>query len=175
MESNQPPLGVLSLSTAKAKTSVPQVKAGERAFWRLTSVTPSTTDKGQVVKFAWDLTRPATGSGGRTINPGDFGSKFFQTVYMYAKEGSKDPTWFTRTLAEIIDALLGTGDEDNEDNKPRRPELFTPDSTLGNATLNQELVASLLGKEMTTVMKANRNNADETEFGKLQFLGDVKA
>lgn len=157
----QGPLSI-NLDTANAKTSVPMIADGQYARWRLTAVDVNDGDKGQTLKFKYELTAPAPSTEGTPINPGDFGSTFFENIQLYSKPDSKDPTWFVKRIASRLDALLGTGDAGNAKGKPQRPS-FTG-----------ELIPTLIGKELVAKMKVRTGEYTGNEFGVTLFPGDVK-
>lgn len=154
----------INLSTSTAKTSVPTIPENVKVPFRLIGITSNTPEgkSGPVLTFEFELVQPTVDKSGKTLNPGDFGSKQFHKVYCYAKEGSKDPTYYLGKIAQIQDALLGTGDPGNDKGKPERPDF------------NDETAAQLYGKVLIATMKVKSDEfGGGNEFGKLQFPADA--
>jgi hypothetical protein len=161
--SNIAPLSI-SLNLSGTKTAVPMVADGTMVKLRLVSLTQVTGDKGNSLKFEYDLVDPAPDTEGGTINPGAFGSKIFEQIAMYAKPDAKDTQWFYKNIAQRIDALLGTGDEGNKKGKPTRPDL------------SAELVPQLIGKELVAKMKVQQDdNFTGNRIQSVTFPGDIAA
>jgi hypothetical protein len=154
----------ISLNLSGTKTAIPMVQDGAMVRLRLLSLTQVAGDKGNSLKFEYDLLDPAPDTEGGTINPGAFGSKIFEQVAMYAKPDAKDPTWFHKVIAQRIDALLGTGDEGNKKGKPTRPDL------------SSELVPQLIGKELVAKMKVQQDdNFTGNRIASVTYPGDIAA
>ena len=154
----------ISLNLSGTKTAIPMVADGTMVRLRLISLSQIKTDKGNSLRFEYDLVEPAPDSEGGTINPGAFGSKIFENVAMYAKVDAKDPKWFEKTIAQRIDALLGTGDAGNKKGKPTRPDL------------DGSLVPNLIGKELVAKMKVqNDENYVGNRIQNVTFPGDIAA
>jgi hypothetical protein len=154
----------ISLNLSEAKTAVPMVADNTMVRLRLVSLTQIKGDKGNSLRFEYDLIDPAPDTEGGTINPGAFGSKIFENVALYAKPDAKDPRWFEKVVAQRIDALLGTGDKENKKGKPTRPDL------------SAQLVPQLIGKELVAKMRVQ---ADEQFTGNrvatVTYPGDIAA
>ncbi len=154
----------ISLNLSGTKTAIPMVADGTMVRLRLISLSQIKTDKGNSLRFEYDLVEPAPDSEGGTINPGAFGSKIFENIAMYAKSDAKDPEWFKKTTAQRIDALLGTGDDGNKKGKPKRPDL------------DASLVPNLIGKELVAKMRIqNDENFVGNRIQNVTFPGDIAA
>lgn len=128
----------ISIATDQTKTNIPMFVEKTYVKVRFAKVQQdSVPDKGDVIKFEFDLVDPAPNQEGGTILPGQMGSKVFVSVQLYdknTKPGDPAPKWATERICKIQDAFLGTGDPDNKKNKPPRPPF------------NAELVPSLIGQ-----------------------------
>lgn len=154
----------ISLNLSGTKTAIPMVKDGELTELRLTSLSQIGTEKGNSLRFEYDLVNPTPDNEGGVINPGGFGSKIFENVAMYAKPDAKDPKWYEGVIAKRIDALLGTGDAGNKKGKPTRPDL------------SAELVPQLIGKTLVAKMKVQQDdNFTGNRLGAVHFPGDIAA
>lgn len=156
----------ISLPTDSTKTSTPLISDGFTAEWRFVSVDQKQTDKGVVLGLRWDLVKPAPTTSGITLNPGDFGSSFFENIQLYDKHstpGGPPPEWAVKKIASRIDACLGTGDPGNSKGKPTRP------------TFDAATVALMTGKVVLAKMKVKTGEYEGNEFGTLYYPGDVKA
>ena len=153
----------ISLNLSDTKTAVPLIKDGELVVLRLANLTPIATEKGQSLKFEYDLVNPAPDTDGGIINPGAMGSKVFENIQLYAKPDAKDPKWYEKRIATRVDALLGTGDRDNKRNKPPRPN-FT-----------KELVPQLIGKSLVAKMRVRTGEYTGNEIASVTFPGDIAA
>src|SRR6266446_1307769 len=150
----------ISLNLSGTKTAIPMVKDGEMVKLRLVSLSQIKGDKGNSLRFEFDLVDPAPDTEGSTINPGAFGSKIFENVAMYAKPDAKDPKWYEKKISNIVDGLLGTGDAGNKKGKPTRPDL------------SAELVPQLIGKELVVKMKVQQDdNFTGNRLGTITFPG----
>lgn len=161
-DQNNGPLDI-SLDLNSTKTAIPMIADGHLCEWRLKNLTQASSDKGQTLKFEYDLVAPAPSTEGTEIRPGDMGSKFFENIQLYAKPDAKDPQWFMKKLATRIDALLGTGDEGNSKGKPTRPAL------------SAATVPDLLGKVLLAKMAVRTGEYTGNEFKTVTFPGDVAA
>lgn len=154
----------ISLNLSEAKTAVPMVADNTMVRLRLVSLTQLKGDKGNSLRFEYDLCDPAPDTEGGTINPGAFGSKIFENVALYAKPDAKDPRWFEKIVAQRIDALLGTGDKDNKKGKPTRPDL------------SSQLVPQLIGKELVAKMRVQQDEAfTGNRVATVTYPGDIAA
>src|SRR6266446_7083577 len=93
----------ISLNLSGTKTANPMVKDGEMVKLRLVSLSQIKGDKGNSLRFEFDLVDPAPDTEGGTINPGAFGSKIFENVALYAKADAKDPLWFNGVVSKRLD------------------------------------------------------------------------
>ena len=159
---NEGPLDI-TLNISQAKTAVPMIADGHVCKWRLHSISKVSGEKGDQLKFEYDLVDPAPDSEGGQILPGAMGAKFFENIALYAKPDAKDPKWFEKRIASRVDALLGTGDAGNKKNKPTRPDL------------DAQAVAQMIGKELVAKMKVRTGDFIGNEFGAVYFPGDVTA
>lgn len=124
------------MDLSKTQTSVPLVANGTKSVpLRLVDLKKDTTDKGEVLKWSWELLIPVPQEGGGEIQPKGFGSKIFETIQLYAKPDAKDPQWFLKNIATRVDALLGTADEGNKKDKPVRPSNPEPQELIGRVAL----------------------------------------
>lgn len=154
----------ISLNLSGTKTAIPMVADGTMVKLRLVSLSQIKGDKGNSLRFEYDLVEPAPDTEGGTINPGAFGSKIFENIAMYAKPDAKDPRWFEKNIAQRIDAMLGTGDQGNKKGKPTRPDL------------SAELVPQLIGKELIAKMKVQQDdNFTGNRLGTVHYPGDIAA
>jgi hypothetical protein len=154
----------ISLNLSGTKTAVPMVQDGAMVKLRLTSLSQLRGEKGNSLKFEYDLVEPAPDTEGGTINPGAFGSKIFEQIALYAKPDAKDPRWFEKNIAQRIDALLGTGDAGNKKGKPTRPDF------------NGQLVPQLIGKDLIAKMKVQSDdNFTGNRIVSVTFPGDIAA
>ena len=159
--SEKGPLSI-SLDIAGIKTAIPLIKDGQLAKFRFVELNQTSNDKGQALQFVYELVDPVPTQDGCILNPGDFGSKFFEHIQLYAKPDAKDPEWFVKKIATRIDALLGTGDPDNDKGKPARP------------ILDNQLVPTLVGQCLIAKVKVTTfEGQDRNEFATVYFPGDV--
>lgn len=154
----------ISLSTSATKTAVPTIPADVLVPWRLEDIGLDSGEKGQTLKFKFSLTQPvATTDDGKLLSPGDFGSNFFLNIALYAKPDAKDPKWFEKKIAEVQDALLGTGDAGNAKGKPARPDF------------NNESAATMIGRVLVAKMRIKPDEfGGGNEFGRLYFPPDLE-
>jgi hypothetical protein len=154
----------ISLNLSEAKTAVPMVADNTMVRLRLVSLTQIKGEKGNSLRFEYDLVDPAPDSDGGTINPGSFGSKIFENVALYAKPDAKDPRWFEKVIAQRVDALLGTGDAENKKGKPTRPDL------------SAQLVPQLIGKELVAKMRVQQDEVfTGNRIATVTYPGDIAA
>lgn len=154
----------ISLNLSGTKTAIPMVQDGAMVKLRLVSLSQLKGEKGNSLRFEYDLVDPAPDTEGGVINPGSFGSKIFEQIAMYAKPDAKDPQWFYKNIAQRIDALLGTGDAGNKKGKPPRPDL------------SAELVPQLIGKELIAKMQVQQDdNFTGNRIKNVTFPGDIAA
>lgn len=159
---NEGPLSI-NIDLSQTKTAVPMVADGHLCRWRLVNLTGASTEKGNVLKFEYDLVSPAPNIEGGIINPGEMGAKHFENIQLYAKPDAKDPKWFEKKIATRIDALLGSGDAGNTKDKPTRPSL------------SAETVPTLIGKELIAKMAVKTGEYTGNEFKAVYFPGDIQA
>lgn len=154
----------ISLNLSGTKTAVPMFADGTSVRLRLVALSQIKGEKGNTLRFEYELMDPAADTEGGTINPGAFGSKFFDNIALYAKPDAKDPKWFEKTIAQRIDALLGTGDVGNKKGKPQRPDL------------SPQLVPQLIGKELIAKMKVQADdNFTGNRIQTVTYPGDIAA
>lgn len=154
----------ISLNLSGTKTAVPMFQDGTMVKLRLQSLSQIKGEKGNTLRFEYELVEPAPDTDGGVIQPGAFGSKFFDNIALYAKPDAKDPKWFEKTIAQRIDALLGTGDPGNKKNKPVRPDL------------SPQLVPNLIGKELIAKMRVqNDDNYVGNRIQNVTYPGDIAA
>lgn len=154
----------ISLNLSGTKTAIPMIADGTMVRLRLVSLSQIKGDKGNTLRFEYDLVEPAPDTEGGTINPGAFGSKIFENVALYAKPDAKDPLWFNSVISKRIDALLGTGDPGNKKGKPVRPDL------------SAEVVPQLIGKELVAKMKVQQDdNFTGNRIQTVTYPGDIAA
>lgn len=160
---NNQPLSI-SLNLSGTKTVNPMFADGSMVKLRLISLSQFKGDKGNSLRFEYDLVEPAADSEGGIINLGAFGSKFSENVALYAKADAKDPKWYESVISKRLDALLGTGDAGNKKGKPTRPDL------------SNELVPQLIGKELVAKMKVqNDDNFVGNRIATVTYPGDIAA
>lgn len=154
-----------SLDLSNKSTVTPMVADGVMARWRLKNLQQARNEKGPYLKLEWDLLQPAPASDGTRIEPGKMGSKFFQNIMLYDKNtpAGQVPERIQVQIAQIQDALLGTGDPDNKKNKPQRPKF------------DQACVSQMIGKELVAKMKVRTGDFTGNDFGVLTFPGDIAA
>jgi hypothetical protein len=152
----------ISVGLTDTKTAIPLIKDGEQVVLKLGNLTqPPRTEKGDSLRFEYDLVNPAPDSDGGTINPGAMGSKVFENIQLYAKPDAKDPFWFKKRIAARIDALLGTGDQGNKKGKPERPDL------------SAQLVPQLIGKTLIAKMRVRTGEYTGNEIASTTYPGDI--
>lgn len=154
----------IKFNTSQTKTAIPLIADGVMTRFRLKSITQSegTDTANPAIKFEFNLLDPAPTTEGGTVNPG---FPIFLSVPLRTKESPETPEWSQQKVAQLIDAMLGTGDPGNKKNKPTRPD-FGPD-----------LVPQLIGKEMIAKVKTYRGKDDvlRNDLGTFTFPGDVAA
>jgi len=154
----------ISLDTDDAVTQVPVIADGKWVTLRLVSINQGNVEgKGAVVKFAWELTETAPDTDGRPIEPGAFGSKFFETVQLYDKNtgpGQPAPKWAVDKISKRMDALLNTGDKNNAAGKPVRPKL------------TGEVVGIMQGKVAKAKMKVKTGEYSGNEIAEILHQDD---
>lgn len=158
----------ININTSAAKTVAPMINDGEWVELRLTALEGASNEKGDYLKWKWELVNPAPSVAsakgeGDPIFPGKMGSIIFENIQLYSKPDSKDPDWFKKKIAVRLDGLLGTGDAENKKGKPARPDLTS------------ELVPQLLGKTIRAKMKVKTGEFEGNEIGNIMFPGDVQA
>jgi hypothetical protein len=161
---NEGPLDI-SLDLSNKSTVTPMVADGQLARWRFVKASKATSDKGDMIKFEYDLVEPAPDTEGGQIKPGAMGSKFFENIALFDKNTPKGtvPGWAEERIAKRMDALLGTGDPNNKKGKPTRP------------VFNSETVSQMIGKELVAKMKVRTGDFIANEFGQVYFPGDIAA
>lgn len=153
----------ISVGLSDTKTAIPMIRDGEQVVLKLVNLSQGKTDKGDSLKFEYDLVNPAPDTEGGTINPGAMGSKIFENIQLYAKADAKDPEWFKKRIAARLDALLGTGDIGNKRGKPQRPDL------------SAQLVPQLLGKTLIAKMRVKTGEYTGNEIASTTYPGDIAA
>jgi hypothetical protein len=163
---NEGPLDI-SLDLTKKTTTVPMVADGHLCRWRLVNISKATGEKGDAIKFEYDLTAPAPNTEGGQIEPGKMGAKFFENITLYDKNTPKGtvPDWAEKRIAQRMDALLGTGDVGNKKGKPERPVF---DATAASQMIGKEIVAKMK-------VGTDNNNNPQSNFGQVYFPGDIAA
>lgn len=155
----------ITIDTTSAQTQVPFFVENSYVKFACAKVNlDQVKDKGDVIKFEFDLRDPAPTPEGQTILPGAFGSKVFVSVQLYdknTKPGDGVPKWAVEKLAKITDALLGTGDPNNTKNKPSRPPF------------NAETVSMLIGKECFLKFKNKTGEYTGQDVTTFTYMGDV--
>ncbi len=165
-----------SLDTQAATTTIPMIRDGHHATFRLTSLEQVNGEKGASAKFIFDLVEPAPTTDGGQIVPGGLGAKQFVNIQFYSKPDAKDPAWFVKKASQYVDALLGTGDVGNQKGKPSRPQFFNLEAhKQGVIQVNPEIIGQLVGKTLVAKMKVKTGDYEGNEFGNVMFPGDVKA
>lgn len=153
--------------TSTAQTAIPMFPEKTYVKVRFTSVGQDVVpDKGNVIKFEFDLVDPAPNQDGGTILPGQIGSKVFVNVQDYdknTKPGEGMPKWATEKISKIMDSFLGTGDIGNKKGKPPRPN-FGP-----------EVVPSLIGQVAFFQFKNKPADSGYTgqDVSSFTFPGDI--
>src|SRR5213078_62613 len=84
----------ISLKLGGTKTAIPAFADNSMVVLRLVSLSQQKGEKVNTLRFEYDLVEPATDSEGGQIKPGDFGSKVFENIALYAKADAKDPQWY---------------------------------------------------------------------------------
>lgn len=161
----------ISIATDQAKTSVPMFAPDQYIPMRLTAIEQGHVEgKGDTIKFTWELINPAPSVAsvrgeGDPIEPGKFGSKFFDTVRLYDKNtpAGQVPEMAQKAICQRQDALLGTGDAGNKAGKPTRPPF------------NGETAPELFGKVAHIKFKVKTGEYEGNEIAGLRFPGDEKA
>lgn len=151
-----------SLPTGTTKTAIPRLVPDTYVKVRLAGIRSESGEKGKTLHFDWQLVDPTPNADGGTIMPGQLGSKIFDTLYLYGKDGEEAAkVRATEKVSKILDGLLGTADPDNKKGKQPRPE-FTP-----------ELAPTLYG--LTTLIKVRDPKGDRTQqdIVSYTFPGDV--
>lgn len=126
----------ISIPTRETITVRPFFAPNQLLHVRCASVEQDSNDEGPIVVAKLELLESALDNNGNKINPGELGSTYTHRIYCYAKEGSKNPTWFHAALAQLLDGLLGTSDKGNLKGLPERPDF------------NAETVEMLFGRDM---------------------------
>lgn len=155
----------ITLNTQDAKTVIPKIADGTWVKLRFVGATQSHVEnKGDVITFESDLIDPAPSHTGDIILPGALGSKIFEQIQCYAKEGAKNPNWFVEKISKRIDAMLGTGDADNKKGRPQRPQF------------DAACVAQLVGKTYFAQMgvRVDDNKVERQDINAVAFEEDMK-
>lgn len=155
----------IKMNTAGATTAIPLIADGTTCKFRLKSLGQSEkgdNDQWSRLVFEFVTTDPAPTQEGKQVQ---LGFPVFVRLPLGSKEDPANvPEWVSRVSATIEDALLGTGDADNEKGKPQRPEL------------NAELIPSLIGKELIAKVKIRKaDNFIGNDLGDYMFPGDLLA
>jgi hypothetical protein len=151
----------ITLNLDDTKTAIPAIADNTMVSLRLANLTQVKTEKGNSLRWEYDLVEPANDTDGGKINPGDFGSKIFEHIALYSRPDAKDPDWFKKRIASRIDALLGTGDRGNPKGKPERPAL------------SAKLVPELIGKTLVAKMRVRKDDFGGNEIASVTFPGDI--
>lgn len=150
----------ISLSIAAVKTTIPVIVDGHMVKAKLKDISQTTNEKGDSLKFEWNLVDPAPTTEGGQVQPG---FPIFENVTLYDKntEAGAVPSWALEKISKRVDAVLGTGDEGNKKNKPVRPEF------------NGETVASMIGREAVLKLKAKTGDYTGNDVSAVYFPGDL--
>ena len=151
----------ISLKLGSTKTAIPAFADNSMVVLRLISLSQQKGEKGNTLRFEYDLVEPATDTEGNPIKPGDFGSKVFENIALYAKPDAKDPLWYEKRISARVDSLLGTGDRGNSKGKPERPDL------------DAKLVPQLIGKILIAKMRLRKDDFGGSEISSTTFPGDI--
>jgi hypothetical protein len=151
----------ISLNLGDTKTTVPAIADNTMVKLRLVSLSQQKTEKGNSLRWEYDLVEPTIDTEGNALNPGAFGSKIFENIALYAKPDAKDPKWFEKRIATRIDGLLGTGDPGNAKGKPTRPNL------------DAKLVPNLIGKVLVAKMRLRKDDFGGSEIASVTYPGDI--
>lgn len=126
----QDPLNI-SVSLNNVETSLPLLPEGDYSVQvKESNVGPNKDKNGLNWFIKFGTTGAATALDGRMVNP-DF--PLFMTIALQAREDSKDPEAYKRSIAEAVDVIFGT-------DKNNRPDLTTA------------LVAEAVGKVLTATV-----------------------
>lgn len=159
------PLTINVPDTTNTRTAIPFFVENTYVKVRFSSVEQDAVEnKGNVIKFTFDLVDPAPNQDGGTILPGQLGSKVFVNVQDYdknTKPGEPMPKWAVEKLCKITDAFLGTGDPDNKKGKPSRPP-FGP-----------EIVPTLIGQVAFLKFKNKTGEYVGQDVSEFKFVGDI--
>lgn len=134
--SDKAPLSI-TLGTQNATTSIPLIADNHLAKLRLQSITqsgPQGKRSWSQINFDFKLVDNAPTIEGAEVNAG---FPIFVSIPLGSKDdANKTPAWAEKRVAQLLDALLGTGDKGNAKGKPARPDL------------SAAIVPDLIGKEM---------------------------
>lgn len=160
----QGPLSI-NIPTSDAKTTIPRFDTTIYHKFRFAGAKQDSVEgKGDKITFEYHLVDPAAAEGGgEPILPGAFGSKVFDTVFLYGKdtEKGKIPTWATTQIAKVQDGFLGTGDKENKAGKPVRPDL------------GPECVAQMMGQVAFLKFKNPTGDRTSQDVTEIKFPGDM--
>lgn len=153
----------LTLPTGSAVITVPFFVEKTYVKVRFAKVSQETVpEKGDVIRFDFDLVDPAPNQAGGTILPGQIGSKLSKTVYLYGKDGAEAAqARATNDVSRILDGFLGTGDEGNKAGKPTRPQF---DATV---------VPTLIGQTALVQFRNPTGDRTSQDISSFTFPGDV--
>ncbi len=157
---------------SQAKTVVPLIANGTLCRLKLVNLTLDKTEKGPSTKWEWEIVEPVPTTDGDQLRPGDFGSKIFENIQMYAKPDAKEPTWFVKKIATRIDGLLGTSDPGNRKGKPARPSIDLNPANADSAI--PQLAQAVVGQQIVAKMSVSAfEGVERNEIQKVTFPGDV--
>lgn len=154
----------IQLNTA-VKTSVPAFQPNQLIAFRCADIQEGQTDKGKTIKFTWELVEPSPSTDPeKPIMPNAFGSKVFDTVFLYDKNTPPDqiPDRAIAAVAARQDAVLGTGEPDNKKGKTVRPPF------------NAECVQAMLGQISYLQFRPAKDDGTGQDIKSFTYPGDVK-
>jgi hypothetical protein len=115
----------INLDLSQVVTTIPLIADGQTPLVRLKSITQGDRDGVVVLKWEFILVTPAQTQEGTEVRPG------FPLFVNFAL----DQDWLVQKMTRFMDALLGTGDTNNNKGRPARPRF------------NAETAAQMLGGE----------------------------
>lgn len=132
----------ISVALAGVETSLPLLPESDYSVQvKESTIDPNKDKTGLNWNLKLGLASTATAVDGRTVNP-DY--PVFSVFALQAKEDSKDPEAFKRSIGEAVDAIFGT----TKDNRP------TFDRALCDSAVGKVLTAHVIIDEY----QGNKNN-----------------
>lgn len=164
--------GPLSFSiddAATVETTVPVIQDGTFCKWKVASYkekvqAPSEKSKGgKYLEFVLDLQNTVPTTTGGSLKPGDFGSKFFHKIYLYDQKTPEGqiPERAKSSICGLVDAVLGTGVQNNPKGRPVRPAI------------NDSTLASVVGQTFWAKMKAKTGEYHGNEISLVLHESDM--